>query len=137
MNNLKSAFTGVLYTVMLILSCREPAAFSRIEYRIPSQININIEDLKAAFRSIKTDASGGLFIVVSVYSYSSGSEKISFSGGENIKTVTSDGIIKVLIKVMDDKKIIRAEFAEGRGNNKEELFSNLEKDVRLKLDQGK
>ncbi len=132
MNYLKSGLATALFSFLFLFSCREPVSFSRIEYNIPSHINIKTDELEDAFKEMKLNPSAILYIKVTVYSYSSGSETISFSG-EDVKTIKSGGKIRVLIKVMDNKKVIRAEFAEGAGNSKKELLSTLVKDVQQKL----
>jgi hypothetical protein len=121
--------------LLFILSCDSPAvSFNRIEYNIPGHININEDDLKGALSGIETDSASSVYIVVTLYSYSSGSETISFSGGDDVKTVSGKGRIKALLKVMDGKKIIRAEFAEGGGSSKEEMIASLVKEFKLKME---
>lgn len=133
MNYLKIKFNASLILSVLLLSCESPAvSFNRIEYNIPGHIIINEEDMKSAFREIKTDPASSLYIVITLYSYSSGRETISFSGGDDVKTESGKGKLKALVKVMDGKKIVRAEFAEGTGNTVQEMISSLVKDFKVK-----
>jgi len=120
--------------MLFIMSCDTPAVtFNRIEYNIPGHISINEDDLRSAFREINTDQASSYYIVVTLYNYSSGTETISFSGGDDVKTVSGRGRLKALVKVMDGKKIIRAEFAEGGGSSKEEMIASLVKEFKLKM----
>ena len=133
MNCLKIKFNVSLILLLLLLSCESPAVnFNRIEYNIPDHIIINEEDMKSAFGEVKTDPASSLYIVITIYSYSSGRETISFSGGDDVKTESGKGKLKALVKVMDGKKIVRAEFAEGTGNTVQEMISSLVKDFKLK-----
>lgn len=131
---MKNTVLPVLLAVLIILSCNDKSLnFSRIEFKIPDYVNIKAEDLKNALGDVKTDPSSGCYLVVVLYSYSSGTETISFSGGDDVKTVNGSGKIKGLVKVMDGKKIIMAEFIESGGNSKEEMISSFVKEVRRKL----
>ncbi len=122
--------------MLLIISCDTPAvSFNRIEYNIPGHISINEDDLKSAFREINTDPASSFYMVVTLYSYSSGTETISFSGGDDVKTVSGKGRIKALLKIMDGNKIIRAEFAEGGGGSREEMIASLVKDFKIKMNK--
>lgn len=133
MNYLKIKFNASLILLVFLLSCDSPAvSFNRIEYNIPGHIIINEEDLKSAFGEIKTDPASSLYIVITLYSYSSGRETISFSGGDDVKTESGKGRLKALVKVMDGKKIVRAEFAEGTGNSLQEMILSLVKDFKVK-----
>lgn len=133
MNYLKIKFNLSLILLLFLLSCESPAvSFNRIEYNIPDHIIINEEDMKSAFGEVKTDPASSLYIVITLYSYSSGRETISFSGGDDVKTESGKGKLKALVKVMDGKKIVRAEFAEGTGNTVQEMISSLVKDFKLK-----
>ena len=133
MNYLKINFYASLVLLLFLLSCESTAvSFNRIEYNIPDHIIINEEDMKSAFGEVKTDPAGSLYIVITLYSYSSGRETISFSGGDDVKTESGKGKLKALVKVMDGKKIVRAEFAEGTGNSMQEMISSLVKDFKLK-----
>jgi len=133
MNYLKINSASFLL-LFFLLSCDSTAvSFSRIEYNIPGHINLKEEDLKTVFGEVKTDPSSSLYITVTFYSYSSGTETISFSGGEDVKTVSGKGRLKALVKVMDGKKIVRAEFVEGEGASKEEMISSLVKDFKYKM----
>ncbi|PKL18768.1 MAG: hypothetical protein CVV49_04290 [Spirochaetae bacterium HGW-Spirochaetae-5] len=136
MNYLKINVLLLMFTSIFLLSCREsPVAFNRIEYVIPGHINIKIDDLSSRFAEIKTDPESSIYIVIVLYSYSSGAETISFSGGDDMTTVTAGGRLKALVKVMDGKKILRAEFAEGRGNSREDMLSSLLQEIKLRLVQ--
>jgi hypothetical protein len=133
MNCLKIKFNVSLILLLFLLSCESPAvSFNRIEYNIPEHIIISEDDMKSAFGGIKTDPASSLYIVITLYSYSSGRETISFSGGDDVKTESSKGKLKALVKVMDGKKIVRAEFAEGTGNTVQEMISSLVKDFKVK-----
>lgn len=133
MNYLKLKFNALLILLLLLLSCESPAvSFNRIEYNIPDHIIINEEDIKSAFAEIKTDPASSLYIVITLYSYSSGRETISFSGGDNVKTQSGKGRLKALVKVMNGKKIVKAEFAEGTGSSIQDMISSLVKDFKLK-----
>jgi len=134
MNYLKINFTSLFVLLCFFLSCDSPAvSFNRIEYKIPAHISIQADDLKRALGYVKTDPSSPLYIVVTLYSYSSGSETISFSGGDDLKTVSGKGKLKALVKVMDGEKIVKAGFIEGGGNSKEEMLSSLVKDFKHKM----
>ena len=122
---------GVL---VFLLSCgSEQIRFSRIEYYIPDNIRISGEPLKKRFNDIETDGSSPVYLVVVLYSYSSGAERISFSEDGSFKTSNAKGRIKALVKVMNGKKIIRAEFIEAAGDNEDELISALAKGIKLRL----
>jgi len=134
MNYLRINIVSVFAVIMLILSCNEKnVSFSRIEFKIPDHINININDLNGAVKDIKTDSASNFYIVLVLYSYSSGAETISFSGGNDVKTVNGKGKLKGLVKVTDGKNIIRAEFIEGEGESREEMIASLVKEIKLKL----
>jgi hypothetical protein len=134
MGYLKINTLFMLLTLIFTISCMEPAVtFSRIEYNIPGHINIRKEELTSAFGEIETDSASRYYIVVTIYSYSTGTERISFSGGNEVKTVSGRGRLKVLLKVMDGKNILRAEFVEAEGNSKEEMLSSLAGEIKLKL----
>lgn len=133
MNYLKIKFNAALILLVFLLSCESPAvSFNRIEYNIPGHIVINETDMKSAFAEVKTDPASPLYIVITLYSYSSGRETISFSGGDDVKTESGKGKLKALVKVMNGKKIVRAEFAEGAGNSVQEMILSLVKDFKLK-----
>ncbi len=125
-----------VFLLMLVsaLSCTDPvASISRIEYRIPSHINLTAGDLNRISGDFKTDPSSAVYIEITLYSYSAGREKISLSGDSEMKTVTSPGRIKALVKVINDKKLLRAEFAEGRGSTKEEMINSLAEDIKRRF----
>lgn len=125
-----------MISVILISSCRDkPVTFSRIEYVIPAHININIEEIKSRFTDFKTDPVSPYYAVIVFYSYSSGAETISFSGGDDVTTVTAGGRLKALVKVMDGKKILKAEFVEGTGSSKEEMIGSFDKEIKLRLER--
>lgn len=127
-------YISLLSILLAALSCTEPVTgFSRIDYVIPDHINIKTDDLKKAFSGFKTDNSAGVYIVVVLYSYSAGAEKISISGDSELKTVSGQGRLKALVKVMDEKKIVKAVFLEGRGGSREEMISSLVKEMKLKM----
>ncbi len=126
MNCLKLKLFLLLFSMVFMSSCRDTAVtFSRIEYVIPAHIDIKTAELQSRLTDIKTDSASPYHIVIVLYSYSSGAEKISFAGGDNITTVTAGGRLKALVKVMDGEKILRAEFAEGTGNSMEEMILSL------------
>ena len=134
MNYFKINALLLIFLTMLISSCRESSvAFSRIEYVIPEHIDIKADDLKSRFSEFKTDPASSIYIVIVLYSYSSGAETISFSGGEDLKTAIAGGRLKALVKVMDGKKIIRAEFVEGDGNSKDDMLVSFVKEIKLRL----
>ena len=134
MNNLKIKSASLMFLAFFIISCESSAvSFNRIEYKIPPHIIISEEDMKKGLGGIKTDPASPFYIEVTLYSYSSGRETISFSGGDEVKTVNGKGKLKALLKVMDGKKIIRAEFAEGEGGSKEEMLSSLAENFKHKL----
>jgi len=134
MNKLKIYVLFPVFTIIFLLSCRESSvAFNRIEYIIPGHINIKTEDLRSRFSVIKTDSSSSIYIVIVLYSYSSGAETISFSGGNDVTTSTAGGRLKALVKVMDGKKILRAEFVEGAGGSSEEMLSSFAQAIRSKM----
>ncbi len=134
MNYLKINFLLLMFTSIFMLSCRETSvALNRIEYIIPSHINIKTEDLSSRFVEVKTDSSSSVYAVIVLYSYSSGAETISFSGGNDVTTTTAGGRLKALVKVMDGKKILKAEFVEGAGGSSEEMLSSFAREIRLKL----
>ena len=130
-------FKGIITAGLLsaIFSCSGTVGrYSRIDFVIPPQVNIRPEELKKIWaEEDKTDPSSGIFIVVTVYSYSSGSETVSFSGSGEMQTVRGKGRLKCLVKVMDGKDIIRAEFVEGSGNTKEEMFSSVIREIKSSL----
>jgi len=135
MNYLKINFISLLIFSISIMSCRgESIRISRIEYSIPDHIIIKTEDLKTALKDINTDPSGDHYLVLVIYSYSSGKETISYSGIGDLKTTSGKGRLKVLLKFMNDTKIIRAEFIVSEGNSKEEIISSIAKEIKLKLD---
>jgi hypothetical protein len=125
-----------MFASIFLLSCRDSSVvFNRIEYIIPDHINIKKEDLSSRFAEVKTDSSSSVYVVIVLYSYSSGAETISFSGGNDVTTTTAGGRLKALVKVMDGKKILRAEFVEGVGGSSEEMLSSLLQEIKLKLVQ--
>jgi len=134
MKHFKICTAAAILSAIFTLSCRStPVSFSRIEYSIPAHINVKPEDLQLHFKDIKTDPSSTLFIVIVLYSYSSGAETISFSGGNEMKSASIKGKVKGLVKVMDGGKIVIAEFVEGGGNSKDEMLSSLVKDIQSKF----
>jgi len=134
MNFFKINYRSVLPVFLFALSCTDPVvSFSRIEYRIPGYIDIKTDDLNRISGDFKTDPASAVYVEVVLYSYSAGAEKISLSGDGEFKTVSGNGRLKALVKVMNDKKILRAEFVEGRGNSKEEMLSSLGKEIKLKM----
>lgn len=127
-------FIQFLCFLILILSCRsEPLKFSRIEFFIPEHIRLKEDDLRKSFNTLETDPSSQTYIVIVLYSYSSGTESISFSGDGGFKTVNSKGRLKILVRVMNGKKITRAEFIEAAGDNEQEIISSAAKEIKLKL----
>jgi hypothetical protein len=50
-----------------------------------------------------------------------------------VKTVTGKGKLKALVKIMNGKKIIRADFVESEGKTKEEMISSLVHNIRLQM----
>lgn len=119
----------------LVLSCDEAVIrYSRIDFIIPEQINIRQDELLKAWSDENSrDPASGIVIVVTVYSFSSGSETFSFSGNGDMQTVKAEGRVKCLVKVMDGDKLVRAEFIEGTGKNRDELFSSVIREIKRKL----
>jgi len=134
MNYLKLNALLLIFLTFLTSSCRESSVtFNGIEYVIPEHIDIKADDLKSRFSEFKTDPASSIHIVIVLYSYSSGAETISFSGGDDLKTAIAGGRLKALVKVMDGKKIIRAEFVEGYGNSKDDMLVSFVKEIKLRL----
>lgn len=107
--------------------------YSRIDYIIPGHIIISSDELQQAIGEIRTDTASVISLTVVIYSYSSGRETISFSGGDEMKTASSKGKIKALLKYTEGKKIVRAEFVEAEGRTREELISALAEKIRVKI----
>jgi hypothetical protein len=125
-----------MISIILVSSCRDKSVtFCRIDYVIPAHIDINIEDIKSRFTDFKTDPVSSYYAVIVLYSYSSGAETISFSGGDDVTTITAGGKLKALVKVMNGKKILKAEFVEGTGNSKEEMIGSFVKEIKLRLER--
>lgn len=134
MSYLTGRSASAIMALLFLISCNStPVRFSRIEYNIPDNISVKADDLKTVLEEIKIDPSADIYIVLTLYSYSSGAESLSFSGVNDVKTVNSSGKLKVLVKVMDGKKILRAEFIEAIGNNKQEMLLSLVKEIKLKV----
>ncbi len=125
--------SAVLMLIFIISCSSAPLRFSRIEYNIPDHIKVNVDDLKKALSDVKTDSSSNLHIKITLYSYSSGAETISFSGEKDFKTVRSSGKIKGLLKIMNGKEILQAEFVEGSGDSTEEMLSALAENIKKRL----
>lgn len=121
--------------VSIMISCSKPVTrYSRIDFVIPDQVSIKYDELKKIWaEEYKTDPVSTIYIVVIIYSYSSGSETVSFSGSGEMQTVRGKGRLKCLVKVMDGEKIIRAEFVEGIGNSREEMLSSVINEIKFKL----
>ena len=133
MNYIKKIVIPVLLS-NIILSCVEPVSgYSRVDFVIPEYINIRPDELKKSWGEEKTSPSSSVYIIVTLYSYSSGSETISISGTGEIQTVRGKGIIKYLVKVMNGHELIQAEFFEGSGNSREEIISSLIKQIKQRL----
>ena len=134
MNYLKINLITVILLGTFVSACNDhTVSINRIEYSIPEHISIKADDFKTSLGDIKTDPSSSIYIVVVLYSYSSGVEKISFSGAEDVKTSSAKGKLKALFKVMEGDNILRAEFAKGEGSSKEEMITSLVKEIKLKL----
>jgi len=134
MSYLKISVLLLLFPVIFVFSCRESSlTINRIEYTIPDHIDVKAVELKNRFSEFKTDPSSPVYIVIVLYSYSSGAETISFSGGQDMSTAIAGGRLKALVKVMNAEELIKAEFVEGRGDTKEDMIISFVKEIKLRL----
>ncbi len=125
--------TLCLVSTITFFSCDNTVSgFSRIEYTIPGHIKISGDELKQSGSVLVTDPKSRYHAEIVIYSYSSGTESISFSG-EEMSSSTGEGRIRGLVKIMDGKSIIKAVFIEGRGKKREEMISSLFNDAAIKL----
>jgi hypothetical protein len=133
MNSLKRIFISSL-TSIIIISCAEPVPeYSRVDFVIPPHINISQDELTKNWPDKKRNPASPVHIVITLYSYSSGSETITFSDTGEMKTITGKASLKCLVKVMRGKEILRAEFLEVSGSSKEDIINFLINQVRDKL----
>jgi len=117
----------VLPVILINCSCADKniRKYRVIDVNIPSSIILDRIDLKKVSNTLKTDSLSKYTVKITVYSYSSGREVISFSGSGDLTSGTQPGVLKGLIKILEGDKIIRVEFIEAKGNSNEELVSDF------------
>ncbi|HOP62540.1 MAG TPA: hypothetical protein PK358_14915 [Spirochaetota bacterium] len=123
---------AVLTVLFCTLSCEnKKPAFRELKVSVAPHVNAEPLNLKNLQLDINRDPGSSYVLFIVIYSYKQGKETISMGGESGFTTETGPAEIKVMVKIMEGDRIVKADFAEVSGNTHDELIRNLVKSVSL------
>ncbi|HOP28045.1 MAG TPA: hypothetical protein P5120_06220 [Spirochaetota bacterium] len=119
-----------LFMIFFIFSCEnKKLSYGEINISTAPYIKKDALNLKDFSIDVKPDPGSRYSLNIVIYSYTQGKETISLVKNGEFAVQTGAAELKALVKIMDGKKLMRAEFVEVSGNSNDELVRNLAKSV--------
>lgn len=130
---IRRAFTPLLAASALMVTlsaCREiPKTYSSVKIKIPAQYSISEDEITKLLPDGITGEHAASRLVIKLYDYSSGKEKIAYSKSGMTSSI-EDGFMKILCAEWKQNRIVRSVFIKVTGPNQRIMMQKLA--VRLK-----
>jgi len=115
---------------MLIFSCNSQYnSFKQVKISIPEYLNITELDILSKIPEKIIDKSSNYDLELTIFAFSSGIEKINYSGDDEFTVSMLDAYIKILVKIVKNSEIVKTQIIEVFGADKDEVIENVMKEL--------
>lgn len=103
-----------------------PDSYSQINVNLPRGAEISVETVKnAVLPELTIDQNSDRILELTIYEYSAGKEKITYTANDTISYTTENGYIKVLCSIRQNGQLNKAFFIEATGQNEKEIITSF------------
>lgn len=127
--NFIAAFIFLLVVFAGLAGCsRNIHTCGKLEVYVPAEFGIKEAEIRERLRSLPVSGDG-CTLRVAVYGYSGGAEVVAFNGADDFSTTTAKPWIKGLVEVIDGNTILRVDFIELSGKDREDMLDRFTRQV--------
>jgi hypothetical protein len=125
--NRKKPMAATLAILLITAGCAAvPSVYSELNVSLPRGAQITGEEIKSALSTeLAIDPKSGDTLELTIYDYSSGKERLTYSEGGEINSTIETGYIKALCVIRSGGRMRRAFFLSCRGADAAEMSSAL------------
>ena len=118
--------------VMLIFSCNSQYnSFKQVKISIPEYLNITELDILSKIPEKIIDKLSNYDLELTIFAFSSGIEKINYSGDDEFTVSMLDAYIKILVKIVKNSEIVKTQIIEAFGADKIDVIENAIRELTL------
>lgn len=134
LKQIKFLFVVLLFFLISCNTVQEVKGISSVIVQVPEGINLSEKDFLNVIAAPFPGKNSNTMVIVP-YSYSPFVEVTAYSGAEIINT-KNPGKLEVLIRIMDNDRVIKVIFVEVDGEGKQNLLSLFAEKVKVLLYSG-